>query len=68
MILMKYRSFLMLLLMQEDLGVARVVAAMIGLSIILLLGVLDWNDCLSEILAWDTLAWFVVLEWAWPGN
>ncbi|KAH7536785.1 hypothetical protein FEM48_Zijuj03G0023300 [Ziziphus jujuba var. spinosa] len=53
---------------REALGVARVVAAMTGLSIILLLGVLDWDDCLSEILAWDTLAWFVVLEWAWPGN
>ncbi|KAH7517219.1 hypothetical protein FEM48_Zijuj09G0039500 [Ziziphus jujuba var. spinosa] len=36
---------------QEAFGVARVVAAMIGLSIILLLGVLDWDDCLSEILA-----------------
>nr|XP_048318011.1 LEAF RUST 10 DISEASE-RESISTANCE LOCUS RECEPTOR-LIKE PROTEIN KINASE-like 1.2 [Ziziphus jujuba var. spinosa] len=53
---------------REALGVARVVATMIALSIILLLGVHDWDDCLSEILAWDTLAWFVVLEWAWPGN
>ncbi|KAE8721807.1 Dicarboxylate transporter 2.1 [Hibiscus syriacus] len=34
---------------------------MIGLSILLLLGVLDWNDCLSEKSAWDTLAWFAVL-------
>ncbi|KAH7538196.1 hypothetical protein FEM48_Zijuj03G0173200 [Ziziphus jujuba var. spinosa] len=43
-------------IIREALGVPRVVAAMIGLSIILLLGVLDWDDYLSEILAWDTLA------------
>ncbi|KAH7546241.1 hypothetical protein FEM48_Zijuj01G0179500 [Ziziphus jujuba var. spinosa] len=53
---------------REALSVAKVVAAMIALFIILLLEVLGWDDCLSEILAWDTLAWFVVLEWAWPGN
>lgn len=34
---------------------------MLGLSILLLLGVLDWDDCLSEKSAWDTLAWFAVL-------
>ncbi|KAJ6814743.1 putative dicarboxylate transporter 2.1, chloroplastic [Iris pallida] len=45
----------------EALGIASVVAAMLGLSILLLLGVLDWDDCLSEKSAWDTLAWFAVL-------
>ncbi|XP_073125012.1 dicarboxylate transporter 2.1, chloroplastic-like [Henckelia pumila] len=45
----------------DAIGVASVVAAMIGLSILLLLGVLDWDDCLSEKSAWDTLAWFAVL-------
>nr|VDD28560.1 unnamed protein product [Brassica oleracea] len=45
----------------ESLGIPSVVAAMIGLSILLLLGVLNWNDCLSEKSAWDTLAWFAVL-------
>lgn len=34
---------------------------MLGLSILLSLGVLDWDDCLSEKSAWDTLAWFAVL-------
>lgn len=38
-----------------------VIAAMLGLSILLLLGVLDWEDCLSEMQAWDALAWFGVL-------
>ncbi|XP_057976855.1 dicarboxylate transporter 2.1, chloroplastic [Malania oleifera] len=45
----------------EALGIASVAAAMLGLSILLLLGVLDWDDCLSEKSAWDTLAWFAVL-------
>ncbi|KAF3435051.1 hypothetical protein FNV43_RR22138 [Rhamnella rubrinervis] len=45
----------------DAVGVASVVAAMIGLSILLLSGVLDWDDCLSEKSAWDTLAWFAVL-------
>ncbi|KAH7512793.1 hypothetical protein FEM48_Zijuj12G0127800 [Ziziphus jujuba var. spinosa] len=49
-------------ILREALGVAIVVAAMIGLSIILLLGVLDWDDCLSEILAWDTLACLAEIE------
>ncbi|KAJ4847144.1 cytochrome P450-dit2 [Turnera subulata] len=45
----------------DKIGIPSVVAAMIGLSILLLLGVLDWDDCLSEKSAWDTLAWFAVL-------
>ncbi|PKA56140.1 Dicarboxylate transporter 2.1, chloroplastic [Apostasia shenzhenica] len=45
----------------ETLGVASTVAAMLGLSILLLLGVLDWDDCLNEKAAWDTLFWFAVL-------
>ncbi|KAI3448246.1 hypothetical protein Pfo_004911 [Paulownia fortunei] len=45
----------------DALGIASVVAAMLGLSILLLSGVLDWDDCLSEKSAWDTLAWFAVL-------
>lgn len=46
---------------RDALGVASVVSAMLGLSILLLLGVLDWDDCLSEKSAWDTLIWFGVL-------
>ncbi|XP_010546344.1 PREDICTED: dicarboxylate transporter 2.1, chloroplastic-like isoform X2 [Tarenaya hassleriana] len=45
----------------EALGIPSVVTAMIGLSILLLLGVLEWEDCLNEKSAWDTLAWFAVL-------
>lgn len=45
----------------DKIGIASVVAAMLGLCALLLLGVLDWDDCLSEKSAWDTLAWFAVL-------
>ncbi|XP_074559050.1 dicarboxylate transporter 2.1, chloroplastic-like [Curcuma longa] len=45
----------------DALGISSVVAAMLSLSILLLLGVLNWDDCLSEKAAWDTLAWFAVL-------
>lgn len=34
---------------------------MLGLSLLLLSGVLEWDDCLSEKSAWDTLVWFGVL-------
>ena len=46
---------------RDALGISSVVAAMLGLSILLLFGVLNWDDCLSEKSAWDTLAWFAVL-------
>ncbi|OIV91595.1 hypothetical protein TanjilG_09007 [Lupinus angustifolius] len=45
----------------DAIGIASTVAAMIGLSILLVLGVLEWNDCLLEKSAWDTLAWFAIL-------
>ncbi|RIY32059.1 C4-dicarboxylate ABC transporter [Psittacicella hinzii] len=35
--------------------------AFIGLSILLLSGVLTWNDVLSEKAAWDTIIWFAAL-------
>nr|XP_016510206.1 PREDICTED: dicarboxylate transporter 2.1, chloroplastic-like [Nicotiana tabacum]XP_016510207.1 PREDICTED: dicarboxylate transporter 2.1, chloroplastic-like [Nicotiana tabacum]XP_016510208.1 PREDICTED: dicarboxylate transporter 2.1, chloroplastic-like [Nicotiana tabacum] len=45
----------------EALGLASVITAMLGLSLLLAFGILDWDDCLSEKSAWDTLAWFGVL-------
>ncbi|KAL5707334.1 cytochrome P450-dit2 [Ranunculus cassubicifolius] len=45
----------------EAIGVPSVVAAMLGLSILLLFGVVEWDDCLSDKSAWDTLTWFAVL-------
>ncbi|PIN08795.1 hypothetical protein CDL12_18628 [Handroanthus impetiginosus] len=45
----------------EALKLSSVTAALIGLSLLLLSGVLEWEDCLSEKQAWDTLVWFGVL-------
>ena len=45
----------------EAVGVSPVMAAMIGLSIILLTGTLKWKDCLQETAAWNILSWFSVL-------
>ncbi|XP_074578555.1 dicarboxylate transporter 2.1, chloroplastic-like [Curcuma longa] len=42
-------------------GIPSVVSAMLGLSILLLFGVLEWDDCLNEKSAWDTLAWFAIV-------
>jgi divalent anion:Na+ symporter, DASS family len=42
-------------------GISAVVAAMLGLSVLLLTGVLTWRDCLTYPPAWDTLFWFAVL-------
>lgn len=43
------------------LGIHATGAAFIGLSALLLLGVLSWDDVKSEKGAWDTLVWFSVL-------
>ena len=42
-------------------GITAVMAAMLGLSVLLLTGVLTWRDCLTYPPAWDTLFWFAVL-------
>ncbi|KAK4252790.1 hypothetical protein QN277_014332 [Acacia crassicarpa] len=42
-------------------GIPSTVASMIGLSMLLVSGVLDWKDCLNEKSAWDALSWFSIL-------
>ena len=42
-------------------GISAVVTAMMGLSVLLLTGVLKWQDCLAYNPAWDTLTWFAIL-------
>eukprot|EP00798_Chlamydomonas_sp_ICE-L_P023569 gene23569-9093_t len=44
-----------------SIGISAVVAALIGLSILLCTGTLSWKDCLTYTPAWDTLTWFAVL-------
>ncbi len=42
-------------------GVSATVAAMLGLSILFVTGVLKWKDVLEEQGAWDTFIWFATL-------
>ena len=43
------------------LGVNSVAAALVGLTILLVTGVISWKECLAEGPAWDTLTWFAAL-------
>jgi|TARA_B110000003_G_scaffold204937_1_gene203776 anion transporter len=42
-------------------GVGSVAAALNGLAILLVSGVITWKECLAEGPAWDTLVWFAAL-------
>mmetsp|Transcript_912 Transcript_912/g.1363 ORF Transcript_912/g.1363 Transcript_912/m.1363 type:complete len:565 (+) Transcript_912:100-1794(+) len=44
-----------------SIGISAVLAAMMGLCVLLASGVLSWRDCLTYTPAWDTLMWFAVL-------
>ena len=37
------------------------VSAFVGLAILMVLGIMSWNDIVSEKTAWDTMFWFAVL-------
>ncbi|KAL6502994.1 dityrosine synthesis enzyme [Orobanche hederae] len=43
------------------LHVDAVTAAILGLSVLLVTGVVTWKECLAESVAWDTLTWFAAL-------
>ncbi|XVF19271.1 hypothetical protein REPUB_Repub11eG0095500 [Reevesia pubescens] len=43
------------------LNVDAVTAAILGLSVLLVTGVVTWKECLAESVAWDTLTWFAAL-------
>jgi len=42
-------------------GMKAVVAAMMGLAILLLSGIMKWKDVIEETGAWDTFIWFATL-------
>ncbi|MGS9121431.1 anion permease, partial [Salmonella enterica subsp. enterica serovar Infantis] len=52
---------LVLWIFGSSLGVDATSASFVGLSILLLSGVLTWEDVKSEKGAWDTLIWFAPL-------
>jgi len=45
----------------ESIGIDATTTALIGFSILLLTGVLSWQDVLNEKGAWETLIWFAIL-------
>jgi DASS family divalent anion:Na+ symporter len=45
----------------EQLSIHSTVTAMVGLAVLLVTGVLGWDDVLSETGAWNTLVWFSAL-------
>ncbi|MGA8163590.1 MAG: anion permease [Waddliaceae bacterium] len=55
--------FLMLLLwvFGSYLGIDSTTAALCGVTLLLILGVINWNDVKEEQLAWDTFFWFASL-------
>ena len=52
---------LVLWIFGDKLGVDPTTASFVGLSVLLLSGVLSWEDVKSEKGAWDTLIWFAAL-------
>lgn len=44
-----------------SMGINAVAAALTGLAILLITGVVSWKQCLSDNQAWDTLTWFAAL-------
>jgi DASS family divalent anion:Na+ symporter len=52
---------LTLWILADTLAMHTTVTAMVGLAVLLVTGVLEWDDILSEKGAWDTLVWFAAL-------
>ncbi len=61
LMIMVFFVILFLWIMGTTLGINATVTAFVGLSLLLLTNVLDWNDIKEERGAWDTLIWFSVL-------
>jgi len=38
-------------------GISAVKAAIMGLSLLLVTGVISWKECLGQASAWDTFVW-----------
>ncbi|MBS9782358.1 MAG: DASS family sodium-coupled anion symporter [Arcobacter sp.] len=54
-------GLLVLWIFGKQLGVHSTTAALVGLSALLISGVLTWDDVKGEKAAWDTLIWFAAL-------
>lgn len=45
----------------SNFGIGAVASAILGLTVLLVTGVISWKECLAEGPAWDTLTWFAAL-------
>lgn len=54
-------ALLLMWIFGSTLGIDATVAALIGLGLLLISGVLSWDDVKKEEGAWDTLVWFAAL-------
>lgn len=52
---------LVLWVLSDSLGVSATTTALVGLGLLLILDVLNWEDVKKETAAWDTLVWFAAL-------
>lgn len=52
---------LVLWIFGKQIGISAAEAALLGLAILLVTKVLDWNDIISDKTAWDTFLWFASL-------
>jgi di/tricarboxylate transporter len=50
-----------------SIGVSAVLAALLGLCVLLCSGTLSWKNCLTYTPAWDTLTWFAGKKIYSPG-
>jgi divalent anion:Na+ symporter, DASS family len=54
-------GLLLLWVLGETLGIGATLAAAVGVSLMFLLRIIDWQDALNEKAAWDTLIWIGLL-------
>jgi DASS family divalent anion:Na+ symporter len=47
--------------LEKEVGINATTTAMLGVSVLLLTGVLTWNDIINEKSAWDIFMWFSIL-------
>lgn len=58
---MTFILLILLWVLGQWIGIKATTAAMVGVCILLLAGILNWKDVLLEHTAWDTLIWFATL-------
>jgi divalent anion:Na+ symporter, DASS family len=57
-LLATFVTLIVLWVFEKQIGVDNTIAAMVGLGMLQITGVLTWRDVLEESAAWDTIVWF----------